>query len=106
MHQSETALKRAIEVNRGQHQVANLGRPPIKNAISRRRFSPQKHIQRIWEGNVRLRRPPRLCRGGRSVDFLVEHFTFLGVSFQYWMPIAIGTLALYVLWLSKSWPRD
>jgi hypothetical protein len=40
------------------------------------------------------------------MDFLVEHFTFLGVSFQYWMPIAIGVLALYLLWLWKFWPRD
>jgi hypothetical protein len=39
------------------------------------------------------------------VDFLVEHFTFLGVTFQYWMPIVIGAVALYVLWLWKFWSR-
>jgi hypothetical protein len=33
------------------------------------------------------------------MDFLVEHFTFLGIDFQYWMPIVIGACAIYVFWL-------
>jgi hypothetical protein len=33
------------------------------------------------------------------MDFLAEHFTVLGVVFQYWMPIVGGACALYVAWL-------
>jgi|HubBroStandDraft_4_1064222.scaffolds.fasta_scaffold2346836_1 hypothetical protein len=33
------------------------------------------------------------------MDFLVEHFTFLGIDFQWWMPIIGGACALYALWL-------
>jgi hypothetical protein len=37
--------------------------------------------------------------GRALMDFLVKHFTFLGIDFQWWMPIVGGALALYVLWL-------
>jgi hypothetical protein len=33
------------------------------------------------------------------MDFLVEHFTFLRIDFQWWMPIALGAVAIYVAWL-------
>jgi hypothetical protein len=33
------------------------------------------------------------------MDFLVEHFTFLGFDFQWWMPIIVGAVAIYVAWL-------
>jgi hypothetical protein len=31
--------------------------------------------------------------------FLAEHFTVLGVTFQRWMPIIVGAVAIYVAWL-------
>jgi hypothetical protein len=40
------------------------------------------------------------------MDFLAEHFTYLGVTFQYWMPIVVGGVALYLLWLWRFGPRD
>jgi hypothetical protein len=33
------------------------------------------------------------------MDFLVEHFTFLRIDFQWWIPIALGAVAIYVAWL-------
>jgi hypothetical protein len=36
------------------------------------------------------------------MDFLAERFTFLGVEFQYWMPIVLAAVALYVLYLWKT----
>jgi hypothetical protein len=36
------------------------------------------------------------------MDFLVEHFTVLGIDLQWWMPIVVGACALYVLWLWRT----
>jgi hypothetical protein len=36
------------------------------------------------------------------MDFLAEHFAFLGVDFQIWMPIVLGALTIYVIYLWKS----
>jgi hypothetical protein len=33
------------------------------------------------------------------MDFLVEHFTLLGLDFQWWMPITVGAVAIYAAWL-------
>jgi hypothetical protein len=39
---------------------------------------------------------------GPSMDFLAEHFTFLGVEFQYWMPIVVGAAAIYLFYMWKT----
>jgi hypothetical protein len=36
------------------------------------------------------------------MDFLVKHFTFVGIDFQLWMPIIVGACAIYVAWLWRS----
>jgi hypothetical protein len=36
------------------------------------------------------------------MDFLTAHFTLLGVDFQYWMPVAIVALMLYIFYLWRS----
>jgi uncharacterized membrane protein len=36
------------------------------------------------------------------MNFLAEHFRFLGIDFQYWMPIVVGAVALYVIYLWKT----
>jgi hypothetical protein len=36
------------------------------------------------------------------MDFLTEHFNFFGVQFQYWMPILLGAVALYILYLWRT----
>ena len=36
------------------------------------------------------------------MDFLAEHFTVLGVDFQYWMPILLVVSALYLFYLWKT----
>ena len=36
------------------------------------------------------------------MDFLTEHFTILGVDFQYWMPVTIVALTLYIFYLWRS----
>jgi uncharacterized membrane protein len=36
------------------------------------------------------------------MDFLAEHFTILGFEFQYWMPIVIGAVATYLLYLWRT----
>jgi hypothetical protein len=33
---------------------------------------------------------PRALSGRALMDFLVKHFTFLGIDFQWWMPIVGG----------------
>jgi hypothetical protein len=33
------------------------------------------------------------------VDFLAQHFTILGFTFQWWMPIVSGACAIYIPWL-------
>ncbi len=43
-----------------------------------------------------------LRREGEPMDFLTERFTILGVEFQYWMPIILAALALYVLYLWRT----
>jgi hypothetical protein len=34
--------------------------------------------------------------------FLAERFTFLGVEFQYWMPIVLAVFAAYAFYLWRS----
>ena len=46
------------------------------------------------------RRTPMPADG--VMNFLAEHFSFLGIDFQYWMPITVGAVALYVLYLWKT----
>jgi hypothetical protein len=36
------------------------------------------------------------------MDFLVKHFTILGVDVQYWMPILIAACAIYIFYLWKT----
>jgi hypothetical protein len=33
------------------------------------------------------------------VDFLVKHFTIMGIDFQWWMPLVVGVVAIYAMWL-------
>jgi hypothetical protein len=49
-------------------------------------------------------RAPRSV-GRALLDFLVKHFTFLGIDLQWWMPIIVGALATYVFWLWCSGQR-
>jgi hypothetical protein len=35
----------------------------------------------------------------RFLDFLIGQFTFLGFEFQYWMPVFMGAVAIYLLYL-------
>jgi hypothetical protein len=41
----------------------------------------------------------------RFLSFLIGHFTFLGIEFQYWMVFYVGTAAIYVLyfWRIRQW---
>jgi hypothetical protein len=38
-------------------------------------------------------------KGAGAVQFLVEHFTFLGFEVQNWMLIVVGLIAAYVLFV-------
>jgi hypothetical protein len=40
-----------------------------------------------------------LARDGMPMDFLLSHFTLLGVDLQWWMPILGGVTAVYAFWL-------
>jgi hypothetical protein len=44
--------------------------------------------------------PDAMTERPNTLDFLVEHFTFLGIDFQWWMPIIVGAVSIYVAWLS------
>jgi hypothetical protein len=33
------------------------------------------------------------------MDFLADHLTLLWIDFQWWMPIVVGAIAIYVAWL-------
>jgi hypothetical protein len=35
-------------------------------------------------------------------EFLVGHFTVLGVQFQNWMPIVVGAFAIYIVYMWKT----
>jgi hypothetical protein len=37
-----------------------------------------------------------------SMEFLAGHFTVLGFEFQNWMPIVVGAVAAYVVYLWKT----
>jgi hypothetical protein len=45
-------------------------------------------------------------RDGMPMDFLLSHFTLLGVDLQWWMPILGGVTAVYALWLVRFGPGD
>jgi hypothetical protein len=68
-------------------------------AILRRRFLSQ-NMKKIFLGGE-----PCALSGRALMDFLVKHFTLLGIDFQWWMPIVGGALALYVLWLRWTGQR-
>jgi hypothetical protein len=36
------------------------------------------------------------------MEFLVEHFAFLGFDLQVWMPVVLGAFAIYIVWLLKT----
>jgi hypothetical protein len=36
------------------------------------------------------------------MEFLAEHFAFLGFDLQVWMPAVLGTCAIYIVWLWKT----
>ena len=40
------------------------------------------------------------------MQFLVEHFTFLGFEIQNWMLIVLGVLVAYILFLRKTRDRS
>jgi hypothetical protein len=37
-----------------------------------------------------------------AMDFFAKHFVVFGIDFQVWMPIVVGALAIYVLYLWKT----
>ena len=39
------------------------------------------------------------------MQFLIEHFTFLGFEVQYWMLIVVGVIAAFVLFVWKTRDR-
>jgi len=39
------------------------------------------------------------------LQFLVGHFTFFGFEFQYWMPLMLGAVVIYVLFLWNTGQR-
>jgi hypothetical protein len=43
-------------------------------------------------------------RGAGAVQFLIEHFTFLGFEIQNWMLVVVGLIAAYMLlvWMSRD----
>jgi hypothetical protein len=43
--------------------------------------------------------------GAGVVQFLVEHFTFLGFEIQNWMPIAVASIAVYIFIVWKTRDR-
>jgi hypothetical protein len=43
--------------------------------------------------------------GGGAVQFLVEHFTFLGFEGQNWMLIVAGLIAAYIFFVWKARDR-
>jgi len=45
-------------------------------------------------------------RDGMPIDFLLSHFTLLGVDLQWWMPILGGVTAVYAFWLVRFGPGD
>jgi hypothetical protein len=36
------------------------------------------------------------------LQFLIRHFTIFGFDFQNWMPMMLGAVAIYVLFLWKT----
>jgi hypothetical protein len=44
-------------------------------------------------------RPVAATEGPSALDFLAEHFTILGTDFQWWMPMTLGSVAIYLAWL-------
>jgi hypothetical protein len=40
--------------------------------------------------------------GRKSMDFLVEHFTFFGIDFHWWMPIVVRAFVIYLVWFWKT----
>jgi hypothetical protein len=73
----------------------------VLNAIFISRFSSGKYIKDIFGGGPleQKNRSSALLSGGRSLDFLAEHFTIFGFTFQWWMPIIGGGCAIYIAWL-------
>jgi hypothetical protein len=48
-----------------------------------------------------------LCtkKGAGAVQFLIEHFTFLGFEGQYWMLIVVALIAAFILFVWKTRDR-
>jgi hypothetical protein len=44
-------------------------------------------------------------KGAEAVQFLIEHFTFLGFEVQNWMLIVVGLVAAYILFVWKTRDR-
>jgi hypothetical protein len=44
--------------------------------------------------------------GTEAVQFLVEHFTFLGFEGQYWMLIVAGVIAAFIFFVWKTGDRS
>ena len=40
-------------------------------------------------------------REGTQMEFLAERFAVFGITFQFWMPIVVGAVAVYILYLWK-----
>ena len=39
------------------------------------------------------------------MQFLIEHFTFLGFEGQNWMPIVVGLIAVFIFFVGKNRDR-
>jgi hypothetical protein len=45
------------------------------------------------------------AEGGETVQFLTEHFSFLGFDGQYWMLIVVGLIAVFIPFVRKNRDR-
>jgi hypothetical protein len=43
--------------------------------------------------------------GGETLQFLTEHFSFLGFDGQYWMLIVVGLIAVFIPFVRKNRDR-
>jgi hypothetical protein len=62
----------------------------------------QQNIEMIYFRHQNAYPAPK---GRGAVQFLIEHFTFLGFEVQNWMLIVIGLIAVFILFVWKTRDR-
>jgi len=72
-----------------------------------------RHKQRLCRFDIHGAKPTiaiarfrQTLSHGMPMDFLLSHFTLLGVDLQWWMPILGGVTAVYAFWLVRFGPGD